>query len=102
MRWRLRRHRAYKCMRKSCQLVLAPTCQTYRLGAHLNTTCKQGWHPKPFISYPLLTLRGTIWQSFLALTAFLDTTVITFRLLVKKMSNSKAIPEKMYLILAPF
>ena len=51
MRKRRSRHRAYKCMRNSCPLVLAPTCQTYRWGAHRNGTCKQvGTQNPPFWS----------------------------------------------------
>ena len=67
MRKRRSRHRAYKCMKKSCVLVLAPTCQTYRLGAHRNGTWKQVGHPKPSILDLLLVPSATIWESFLVL-----------------------------------
>ncbi len=97
MRKRRSRHRADKCMRKSCPLVFVSTCQTYRLGAHPNGTCKQvGTQNLPFWSPwdPLLAPWGTIWESFWHPRPILNPTVATFRLLVKKMCNLEPIREK--------
>ena len=59
MRKRRSRHRAYKCMRKSCPLVPAVP-----FGCAPERYMQTSWHPKTYILDPLSAPWGTSWEAF--------------------------------------